>query len=569
MILRGDTTWLIRIRDGDTSFVGVGFRAGAAEGELGVGEPADGGAAAGLVVAVAVPEAWEPDSTRTAQAAEATGGQPADPDTLPVRDGPPATDAAAFAARQIEVMMDTGVVAGPDASAWGSARPGDRLELSVGRAAAPGRWYEVLAERWCGRASRRVRTTDGRIVLRRALFYPPPMPEPPRLPPITEQPDRALEECRLGNMWVEIPVEQAAADSVAERLRAALGERFGEPSPLAPPASVSRYQWDEYTTWRAGHVTIATANEGGYGTSHVVGAAWSPAAGLELPLPYSWDGSVETEMDGERLARLVGLEPARARGLLRLAEERRTTGQSAAERAAADSLFLDRIEAWLVEGRKREPQARAAALLIADRALSTARITSEFARRDSAQIRRRIGDLGATLEKIWGEGYHYGYAGDLLLEAYDLARGTPMGDRAFIRLLRTGFDPSPNCPEVDAFRRIVEEGEAFLEGSASRAVDRGILAETHRLVAEAYADVVAIDAGLAPEAWVTAAPVDTAVAPDVVPTPRNARRSAVEHYQAALDLMPASPDKESVWREAWRLAMGLSPHATRFVCAWD
>jgi hypothetical protein len=85
-------------------------------------------------------------------------------------------------------------------------------------------------------------------------------------------------------------------------------------------------------------------------------------------------------------------------------------------------------------------------------------------------------------------------------------------------------------------------------------------AEVHVLVADGYADVVALAAGAG--ATYADSTAYTAAAPE-------ARRRAIQHYRHGLALAPHAAAAHTAWPEAWRLLAGLPPTTTYFFCVYD
>lgn len=448
----------------------------------------------------------------------------------------------------------------PTPSAWALGHPRDLIERSEGEEAFgwPG---DLLADGWCMRSTRRMRTPKGLPVLRQLRFYPPPMPDPARLPVVSDDPGRDSEECRLGSFSIAAELDTASHPAIDEWLRAELTRRFGAPSAVPVPPAVA---WQRFGTWHDGRVTVAAGVRPGLRRQRLIVAAWIPSAGFDLPQRYALDERLGPP--GPEIIRLGGLDETAASGLLEAAREA-PPFDSVAKREAWMLEFLDRLETWLEEAAHRNREARAGALLIADRALRASRVARSVVGPDTTPLRQRLHDIGATVSYSPGAG-GYDYAGDLLIDAYEGARGTLIGDEAFVRWMRDGMRPGRGCQPA-RFRRVIDEGEAYLEEAGRRgrrsSMNTVVLAEVHRYLALAYADIVAIDAGNIPLTGYVGSEEELARhGPHDVPA---ARRRAVKHYQATLDLMPTSAAKRTVWREAWRLAAGLPPVEWTYLCS--
>src|SRR5712691_3429789 len=90
--------------------------------------------------------------------------------------------------------------------------------------------------------------------------------------------------------------------------------------------------------------------------------------------------------------------------------------------------------------------------------------------------------------------------------------------------------------------------------------DPATAGELHRLVGDAYADIVALASGAG------MGYADTALYVAEAPA---ARRTAIAHYRQALTLDRSMPESRAAWLEAWRLLAGLPPTTTYFFCVYD
>lgn len=447
----------------------------------------------------------------------------------------------------------------PTPSGWALGHPHDLIERSEGEAAFgwPG---DVLADGWCMRSTRRIRTKNGLLVVRQLRFYPPPMPDAARLPAVSDEPGRDFAECILGSFSIAAELDTVPGASIDGSLHAEITRRFGATSAVPVPPAVAG---ERFSTWYNGPVIVAAGMRPGPRRRGPMVAAWTPDAGFDLPRRFALD-----ERPGARdtaIIRLGGLDETAANWLLKAAREAPSFDSD--EREARMLEFVDGLEAWLERPAHRNGDARAAALMIADLAVRISGVGRSVAGPDTTPVRQRLYDIGATVSYSYGAG-GYDYAGDLLIDAYEGARDTPIGDEALVRLMRDGMRPGPGCQPA-SFRRVIDEGEAYLEDAERRerrsSMNAILLAEVHRYLALAYADIVAIDAGNLPLTGYAGAEEEHARhGPHDVPA---ARRRAVQHYQAALDLVPASAAKQAVWREAWRLAAGLPPVEWTYLCS--
>jgi hypothetical protein len=257
----------------------------------------------------------------------------------------------------------------------------------------------------------------------------------------------------------------------------------------------------------------------------------------------------------ERAARLSGLDRERIdrlRALLAAAESAYTERLEASPRAL-DSSAVVVLADWFSSARRLAPPQRAAALLAADQVVGSRAMTDVRAqRRDGGRLAlARLG--GVFVRDKLGDGYNYTH--NWLDEALRLDQDGPVGTRATLALLRMGFNETGMCGGgSQAFHQGIETGERLLAGH----LDTATAAEVHRLVGDAYADIVTLATG--------GAGPDSAAYADAGPA---ARKSAISHYRQALALERVSPEARTAWLEAWRLLAGLPPTTTHFFCVYD
>ncbi len=476
------------------------------------------------------------------------------------------------------------VRSGVTAAVWLAAHPGDGF--------TPFRRDSIRENhgRWCARASRVDRLPGGGRIVRYAYFYPPAPPASLALP-MAEGPALIRERCLLGAIWLETPsADSAAGSALAEGTRDALTRAYGPvtPSPDAwfgrtPTDSLRRALsrlpgapalslglhffgaagWRVPGRWQVDSTVVVSAHDAGLGSrkeggGRVLAFAFLPLAEL---------GSFRTETDradaaerrsaalAARAARLSGLDPARVLELLAAAESA-YTGRHPANPAALDSAAVAVLRDWIADSRSLAPSRRAAALLAADQVLGSAALIYVRAQHGDSVTRRAFERLGATFVRDeLGGGYNYTHT--WLDDARRLDPHGRVGTLATLALLRSGFDQTGMCGGgAEAFRQVITTGEQLL----AAAPDSDLAAEVHLLVADAYADIVALAAGAGIEYADSAA--YTAEAPA-------ARLKAVEHYRAALALDRTSASARAAWLEGWRLLAGLPPTTTHFFCVYD
>lgn len=482
------------------------------------------------------------------------------PDTLPIS---PVDDTLAFPLRA------AGELAKLDPSStpvrWTRSHPGDRLARYVRGAEPWRRWdEEPLYGRWCVRARRKIPVPD-RAVVRSAYFYPPPMPSPALLPPVRDSPGVDLTGCRLGAIWVEDEGRgYIEGRRVAGETRRELSRDRGEPHPVERFGTYRAEKWLEVGFWRDGHATALSFYDAQTYQYGLRAGAWRAFSGIELG-PYSSE-EIAREAGMHELRETIALagldtaeaEPLLSAGQLAYASRLSLPLEAGPEAGISDSTFVSMLETWIEQAGDLPTARRAAVLLVADWALSRSTVAIDDAHPKGNENRAALEAVGATFGRV----YDYAYTRGWLWEAYRLARGGPIGDHAFLALLRSGFDTSVACGGgVERFRTVIEEGERFLRERST--AEPRMRARVHLEVARAWSDIVAI------------ASETTSPAREYLEAERYreeaaaARRNAVEHYQAALDVLAATGEGETIWREGWRVAAGLPPLVTRHVCIWD
>jgi hypothetical protein len=446
-------------------------------------------------------------------------------------------------------------------------------------------------DRWCARASSAGQLSDGGAMVQYAYFYAPQPPISLALPD-AGGPTMVREQCTLGTIWIQTgAADSAAGNALAASIRTALTQVYG-PVKAGPDTFFGRVSadsqrrvmsrlpgaeamllglhflgaaaWRTPGRWQADSTVFVSAfDRGGLGR-RVVGRVLAFAY-----LPIAELGSFRWEVDREQLAerqtaalagaaaRLAGPDRAKADHLLGLfaVAETAYTARHTARPAGLDSAVIATLADWITSARVLPPPHRAAALLAADQLVgSGAMLYVRSQREDSARFAlERVGARFVRDELGGGYNYAHNWLDDALL----LDPHGPVGRLATLALLRSGFNETGMCGGgSEAFRRVIATGEELLAGD----LDSATAAEVHRLVGDAYADVVALASGAGSE-YADAAGY-TAEAPA-------ARRSAVAHYREALALDGVSPQARTAWLEAWRLLAGLPPTTTHFFCVYD
>jgi hypothetical protein len=470
-------------------------------------------------------------------------------------------------------------------SAWMTEHPGDTFVL-FGRDSV-----RENHDSWCGRAGNAERLSDGVRMVRYAYFYPPP-PQPSQVLPDGGEPTLIQRQCTLGTIWIQSGgADSAEGNALAASLRAALTQRYG-PVTASPDVFFLRVPidsqrrllsrtagaeamllglhffgaaaWRTPGRWQADSTVLVSAfDRGGLGrraVGRVLAFAYLPIAELG-----SFRRVTESEALYERrtatlaatAAHLAGMDTAKVDRLFALytAAESATFGRHPARPAELDSAVLVALKDWITSARELPPARRAGALLAADQITgSGAMLYVRSQAEDSTRL--ALERVGATFTRDELSG-GYNYTHNWLDEALRLDPSGPVGKLATLALLRNGFNETGMCGGgSEAFRRVIATGEQLL----ADALDTATAAEVHRLVGDAYADIVALAAGGGSGYADSAAYLGEAPA---------ARSSAIVHYRQALALDHVSQEARAAWLEAWRLIAGLPPTRTHFFCVYD
>jgi len=424
-------------------------------------------------------------------------------------------------------------------------------------------------EHWCVRAIRRDSLVDAAPGVRYAYFYPPPVPVSLELPPDDVAPD-LVAACLLGAIWVQTPnPDSASGRRLAERTREALAGVYGKVT-AGPDSFLGRSLTDSqkqglarlpgYETmslgigffgsaawrapgrWQQGDVTVVSAFDAAFfevRRQRVLAFAFLPRAQLETSQAVRETLAATTPQRDtalEAAARLTQLDTNAVRDFLALAQ-----------RQVADSVRIAAIGKWLAPAADLDSAQRAAALFVVDG------VVPEQLDGNDSVTREAYGKLGLEFVHSPLAG-SYNYAHTLIEEALRLDPNGPTGDLATIELLNRGFDLTGTCR--GGFEEVIRAGEPFL----GRVAAPGAKAHVLFLLADAYADIVALAAGIAADY------VDPA---DFMARAADARRQAIAYYRQGLALDRTSAKARAAWPEAWRLLAGLPPRRTHFFCVYD
>lgn len=465
------------------------------------------------------------------------------------------------------------VRAAPTARVWRDDHAGAAL-LRLGdgdRDRRLRRTATAVREGWCGRGTRHVALPGGDTARKTVYFYPPPPGDPAELPEATGDGDAWAQGCRLRAAELRLEIDAETGRRLGAEATEALEARLGPPSGDLE-RDLLRGRWiDPGAVWRWSDGKVAAGYDRVTDVVVVTVAHASAAA----------EADPRRARNQRRARRAAGLrDSARSRGLdaaLPLAAVERVLGalrradgasDSAGDGFELDSAYVSALAAWRTAADELAPVDRAAAYLLGDRFVTwtyssvSRRVTSSRPGTVDSSLIRMLTPLG--LEFGYSPlGAAHVYVHSWLRKAREIApEATAVADDAFVDLLRRGLDTSGTCAEGAAqFSAVVREGERFLR-ERGPAVERGVLAEVHRMVGDAHADVVTVAAG--------ATHASMYIREDELPVPpERARREAVEHYRAAMERTDDGAETRAIWGDAWRLAVGLPLERTRFVCIYD
>ena len=205
------------------------------------------------------------------------------------------------------------------------------------------------------------------------------------------------------------------------------------------------------------------------------------------------------------------------------------------------------LREWLAALKSLPPAQRAAGLLAADLLLTAVELTdgSPLGRVENP-LRSQVEQQGAVFQ--YNElGGSYSYTNNWLKQAQELDPNGKVGQLSTLVSLAGG-----SCD----FRQVIRDGERLL----SQDIDAPTAAQVHFMVADAYADIVALAGGAAEDSKYDPAQFQGEA--------DSARNKALQYYQDGLSVDNASEKAKAAWRQAWRLSAGLLPD-TRYVCVND
>ncbi|MGH7668897.1 MAG: hypothetical protein ACRENQ_05330, partial [Gemmatimonadaceae bacterium] len=427
---------------------------------------------------------------------------------------------------------------------------------------------------WCLAAIHDTVSSDSLPARRYAFFYVPPTPANLALPADADTAGLARRSCRLGAIWVEAPsADTALTGRVADSLRAGLTRVYGAVALHKTMAMPSHFAsrddsllftmnrdfasefggsggWTLRGRWESDSLTVVSAREfdreDSTATGRVFAFAYEPVARLDLAASSESDLADTSGSPAWRdsvanvFVRFGGVSADSAQRLAEL-----TYGRG------GDTARLVAAAAWVATTPAQPPATQAALLVAADL------LPLQYLARGDSALAKRFASSG--IEYAYSElGATWSYTHTLLKRAANLAPESPAGRWARLQMMGMGFNLSGMCGGGnEPFVRVSEAGLALLAGDRD-STTRG---EIELLIAEGYADIVALASGGAPGDYARPAAY-AARAPE-------ARRNAIPHFRAAFALDPASRAARTDWPTAWRLVAGLPVFDTHFFCIYD
>ncbi|HET9743811.1 MAG TPA: hypothetical protein VFQ00_13765 [Terriglobales bacterium] len=368
----------------------------------------------------------------------------------------------------------------------------------------------------------------------------------------------------MGAVWISGAGPSADVDAEIARLNSDFSSRFGEPKHRlnVDESFFGSAFWKPLSLWREkppqANYLIAKDRD-----QHPLALAWLAAS--QLATPFSDYDPVSQAADpivvAQKFVPQAGLPAERMQALL---QTELSLIKGNGQQKLDDTEFVNTIADWVKAAAGLDVSHRAAALLVADRALDAGGGYSNLEVRSSEtggnvptaeSNRKKLEGLGATFHYSELDG-GYLYQHDWLKQAQALSANRQVGDAIFVDLLDRGFDTSGTCAVSEQFRRVIREGKQYLTAHPQTAAAAEIL----MAIADANRDIVALADGAAPgysNSKTYAAEKNTA------------RVSAIDDYRQTIAATTDEALKQKATRSAWELIAGIEPAKTRFFCVYD
>lgn len=214
----------------------------------------------------------------------------------------------------------------------------------------------------------------------------------------------------------------------------------------------------------------------------------------------------------------------------------------------------------LLKLERSAPPTRKPALLLATDMLAGKLFCAESSQDPSEECKKLHDEMAAqNLTWDWDVlGGEWGYRHDLLWRLWREYGSTGWGEKAFVLLMDSGWNPSGTCQSGnDEFRVVIREGEKFLAAKPSSA-NRP---EIKFLVAEAYATW-----------WAVSEPSlgDDYIQPEIYKAgSAQARRKAIIYFQQLVDGNTNKLMVEAARQHLQNITKGDPTSEVRFYCVYD
>jgi hypothetical protein len=231
--------------------------------------------------------------------------------------------------------------------------------------------------------------------------------------------------------------------------------------------------------------------------------------------------------------------------------------------------FHDALVRLLTSAQTSAPDRRPILLLAADRLagrLLWVIVNDKSGDWDWSQWRSQLAALGVTYSPASEQPWFYG--GDLLKRVWTDYSDTAWGERAFVSLLKQGWDTSAECAAgSDQFRQVIQQGIPFLEKHTKSPYQLDVRVA----VAQAYETWWSLSQAPIPDQNLVTETEAETEEPDADPRQYQqgseaARQQAIAYYTQLLQTVPQSDSAIYAARQLPRLKSGFDTGQRRFYC---
>jgi hypothetical protein len=446
------------------------------------------------------------------------------------------------------------VKGGTTPAEWLQAHADEKLQIFNGPQ------FANDTKEWCARTVVAHSDNAGRTWTRSVYFYDPQAPVDDALPaPGTSGRELLETTCQLGLIWIDIPESNPAVGTkLSEDIQAAFASLYGASStPRFGLGGFGSAGWTAAQQWRVNGAVLTVAYDEFKGKAHrtLVRLAFANSDAIHDLVKETEQARIELMAEIDELVRSVketGMPAAATNEMCALLERPDYfSGQNRPSGTQVATTFRD----WLTAAKSRSAGQQAVALVVGDRLL-------DFLSHNGVPLGKaaqaELTSLGANYvhnELAGGDVYAHG----LLKEAKELAPAGPSADTVLLYQMERGFDETGMCSAgAEEFSQVIQQGESLLVGA--RTLPSATLSSLHFMVGDAYATIV----------WLAKTTDSEYHDPKKYQQmAESARAKALEHYRAAFRLERGTARAQKAWKEAWRLAAGLSPTSERYFCVYD